>query len=116
MPASEQSGRERRRSRKWGLWLGVLAALYATYLVAGFYLAPGLIKSQATQWVRTNLNKDLTVGEVRFNPFTLGLDVNDIAIPGANGPMVALGHLRVGFSLLSLFQEAYRFTELRLKL
>ncbi|HEY2837375.1 MAG TPA: DUF748 domain-containing protein [Rhizomicrobium sp.] len=84
------------------------------YLPAGFYLVPGLIKSQATQWVKTNLHKDLTIGEVRFNPFTLALDANDIAIPGQNGPIVALGHLRVGFSLLSVFQEAYRFTELRL--
>ena len=100
--------------RKWIVGLGILAILYVAYLLAGFYLAPGLIKSQATQWVKTNLNKDLSIGEVRFNPITLSLDANDIAIPGASGPMVALGHLRVGFSLLSVFQEAYRFTELRL--
>jgi hypothetical protein len=116
MSANEISGKEpqRRLTRKWWLWLGALATLYAAYLLAGFALAPGLIKSQATKWVKTNLGKDLTIGEVRFNPFTLALDANDIAIPGSRGPMVALGHLRIGFSLLSVFQEAYRFTELRL--
>ena len=112
--SGDQTADKRSSYRKWAIWLGALAALYIVYLLAGFYLAPGLIKSQATQWVKTNLNKDLTIGEIRFNPFTLALDANDIAIPGPNGPMVALGHLRVGFSLISVFQEAYRFTELRL--
>ena len=94
--------------------LAALAALYIAYLLAGFYFAPGLIKDQAAQWVKTNLGKQLTIGEIKFNPITLTLDASDIAIPGTAGPMVALGHLRVGFSLLSVFQEAYRFTELRL--
>src|ERR1700744_6246031 len=106
--------RPRPRYRKWLISLGAVAILYAAYLLAGFYLAPGLIKSQAIQWVKTNLNKDLSIGEVRFNPFTLALDINDIAIAGTNGPMAGLGHLRIGFSLLSVFQDAYRFTELRL--
>jgi len=113
--SGDQTSVKRPQHRKWAIWLGAVMALYVVYLLVGFYLAPGLIKSQATQWVKINLNKDLTIGEVRFNPFTLALDANDIAIPGQNGPMVALGHLRVGFSLLSVFQEAYRFTELKLE-
>ena len=105
---------KRSRHRKWGIWLGALAALYGFYLLAGFFLAPGLIRSQATEWVKTNLGKQLVLGEIKFNPFTLALDVSDIAVPGQTGPMVALGHLRVRFALFSLFQDAYRFSEFRL--
>src|SRR5262249_6015400 len=105
---------KRSRYRKRGIAVGVLAVLYGLYLLAGFFLAPGLIRSQATHWVKTNLGKELALGEIKFNPITLSLDASDIAVPGQAGPMVALGHLRVSFSLLSLFQDAYRFTELRL--
>jgi len=105
---------KRSRHRKWGIAVGALAILYSLYLLAGFFLAPGLIRSQATHWVKTNLGKELALGEIKFNPVTLSLDASDIAIAGPNGPMVALGHLRVSFSPLSVFQDAYRFTELRL--
>ena len=99
---------------KW-LWTGVvLIALFAIYLLAGFYLVPELVRSQATSWVKTNLDKPIGLGEIKFNPLTITLDVNDIALQGTQGPMVAVDHLRVGFSLLSLLQPAYRFTEITL--
>src|SRR5579871_1661334 len=112
--SGDQAPAKRLWHRKWGIWLGALAVLFGAYLLAGFLLVPGLIRSQTTAWVKTNLGKEIVLGEIKFNPFTLSLDASDIAIPGQNGPMVALGHLRVSFALLSIFQDAYRFTELRL--
>ena len=44
---------------------------------------------------QNHLGKELALGEIKFNPFTLLLDAGDIAIPGRAGPMVALSHLRV---------------------
>jgi len=100
--------------RAWIITGAVLVALFAGYLLAGNYLVPGLIRSQATAWVKTNLDKDLTLGEIRFDPLAFTVDVSDIAVPDTEGPIVALGHLRVGFSVLSVFSSAYRFTEVRL--
>lgn len=100
--------------RNWVAWTAGLAVLFAAYLLAGFYLAPRLIRSQAVTWVQTNLNKSLALGEIKVNPLTFKVDINDIAIPAPDHPMVAVGHLRVGFSPLSLVQEAYRLTELRI--
>jgi Domain of Unknown Function (DUF748) len=94
------------------LLLGTALALFAAYLIVGFYVAPGLIRSQATAWVKTNLHKTIAIGEIKVDPLRFALDIGDIAIPGPDAPMVAVGHLRVGFSLLSLFQDAYRLTEL----
>jgi hypothetical protein len=99
---------------KW-LWTGVLlVALFAAYLLAGFTLVPSLVRSEATSWVKTNLDKPIALGRIRFNPLTITLDIDDIALPDAQTPMVAVGHVRVGFSILSLFQSAYRFTEVTL--
>jgi len=109
-------GHEARRwfAGKW-LWAGTLAgALFAAYLLVGFYLVPGVVRSEATGWVKTNLDKSIALGQIKFNPLTFTLDIDDISLPGTQGPMVAAGHLRVGFSILSLFQSAYRFTEVTL--
>jgi uncharacterized protein involved in outer membrane biogenesis len=100
--------------RAW-FWVAIaLAFLICAYMWAGFTLVPGLIRTQATAWVKTDLDKPIALGEIRFNPITFTLDVSDIAIPGPGRPMVAVGHLRIGFSILSLFQHAYRFNEVRL--
>ena len=99
---------------KW-LWTGVvLVCLFVAYLLAGFYLVPGLVRSEAQSWVKTNLDKPIALGRIKFNPLTIMLNVDDIALPATDKPMVAVGHVRVGFSLLSLFQSAYRFTEVTL--
>lgn len=112
-PSGNEVG-ERWRPGKW-TWGGlVLVLLAVSYILAGFYLAPRLIRSEATSWVKTNLNKSLALGTIKFNPFTFTLDVSDIAIPADAKPMVSIGHLRVGFSILSLFQRPYHFREVRL--
>jgi uncharacterized protein involved in outer membrane biogenesis len=108
------------RAPRWRLpriWLWALLSLlvlFAAYVVAGFTLVPGLVRSEATRWVKANLDKPIALGEIRFNPLTFILDINDIALPAGGRPMVAVGHLRLGFSILSLFQSAYRFTEVTL--
>jgi len=101
--------------RKWIWALLALIACLCAYTLAGFYLVPRLIRSQATQWVGTNLGKPISLGEIRFNPFTFTVDVDDMAIPGPTRPMVALGHLHLDFSIRSLFEDAYRFDEIRLE-
>lgn len=102
------------RPGKW-TWISlVLVLLAVSYILAGFYLAPRLIRSQSTAWVRTNLNQSLVLGEIKFNPLTFTLDVSDLVVPGNATPIVSIGHLRVGFSVLSLFQHAYYFREVHL--
>ena len=103
----------RRRPSKW-TWVGlVLILLAVSYILAGFYLAPRLIRSEATAWVKTNLSKSLALGQINFNPLTFTLDASDLAVPGDAQPIVSIGHLRVRFAILSLFQHAYYFHEVR---
>ena len=111
----EGAGSGVRRYRKWIWAASALVLLFIAYLLAGYFLVPGLIRSQAVAWVGTNLDKKLALGEIKFDPLRFTVDVGDIAIPDAQQqPMVAVGHLKIGFSILSLFQHAYRFTDVRI--
>ena len=109
----------RRLPGRWVIWLAAVLLLFAAYLLAGFVWAPRLIRSQAGEWVRTNLNKSIALGEIKVNPLTFKIDISDMAIPEGNSPaarpIVAVGHLRLGFSPLSLFQDAWRLTELSIE-
>lgn len=92
-----------------------LTLLIGAYALAGFYLVPHLIRSQATGWVHDRLGKTLSLGDIRFNPFRFTLEIGDIAIAGPEHPMVAIGRLHLDFSVRSLVQHAYRFDEVRIE-
>jgi hypothetical protein len=65
-----------RRFALGALALGALAL--ACYAAAGFWLVPRLIRSQASDYVRGELGKQLSLGEIRTNPFTFELEVKDL--------------------------------------
>jgi len=105
-------------SRPGRPWLRVIAAsailLVAAYLLAGYYLAPRVIRAQASGWAKSTLHKPLTLGEIRFDPLHITLDIDHIALGEPARPMVALDHLRLRFAPLSVFQGAWRLKELTL--
>ncbi|MBS0281634.1 MAG: hypothetical protein JSR25_10770, partial [Proteobacteria bacterium] len=79
----EGAGSGVRRYRKWIWAASALVLLFIAYLLAGYFLVPGLIRSQAVAWVGTNLDKKLALGEIKFDPLRFTVDVGDIAIPDA---------------------------------
>ena len=79
----EGAGSGLRRHRKWIWAASALVLLFVAYLLAGYFLVPNLIRSQATAWVQTNLDKKLALGEIKFDPLRFTVDVGDIAIPDA---------------------------------
>jgi hypothetical protein len=46
----------------------VVVVLALAYTLAGFFLAPRPIKTQAPRYVREQLKRRLEIGEVRVNP------------------------------------------------
>ncbi|WDS37132.1 DUF748 domain-containing protein [Pseudoxanthomonas sp.] len=102
---------------RWFLWAPVAAlALVGLYAALGFWALPRVLRSQATDYVSQVLHKPLTLGEIRFNPFTFQLDVADIAVGDAAGkdsrPLVALRRLHADFQVSSLWRRAYVFREI----
>ncbi|OYU14257.1 MAG: hypothetical protein CFE37_11775 [Alphaproteobacteria bacterium PA4] len=97
----------RGRRRSW-LWVpALLVLLFGGAVLAGYTLLPGLVRSKGQAWVETNLpGKQLTLGAIAFDPWTLTLSIADIAIADARAPqapLVAIKALTVDASLSSLW-------------
>lgn len=93
----------------------LLVLAVALYAAAGFWWAPRLIRSQASDYVRTELHKDLRLGEIRTNPFTFELDIGDAAIVESGRPLVAAKRLYADFQVSSLWKRAYTFRKIAIE-
>ena len=100
---------------RWKRWVAGAAGLLAAYTVAGFWLVPLLIKNQVPKFGQTELARQATIGEVRFNPFTLRLEAQDLHLAEADGaPLFAIGKLAVALQWKSLIRRAWSFSDIRI--
>lgn len=100
--------------RRWRL-LAILGFAFASYTLAGFFLVPWLAKSYIESYVRDDLKRQVTVGELTFNPFTFASDVRNFSLSEADGsPIASFDLLRINFQLSSIFNRAWTFSELRI--
>ncbi len=93
-----------KRFRKPIVLAAAAMALVALYALLGFWVLPRVVRAKAIDYVAQTLHQELSIGQLRFNPFTFELDANDIAVrahvPAAAGkPLLALGHAHVDFQL-----------------
>ena len=89
------------RTRRLLLWIALPAlVLVLLYTLLGFFLVPHLIRSGVHDFVTKSYHRDVAIGDVRFNPFTLRLDVRDFGLPDADGqPMLSFRHLLVDLTV-----------------
>lgn len=91
------------------LWLLVAPLLVAAYALAGFYGVPRIAAKEIRDYTAQVLHRPASVGEIRFNPFTLDAELHDLSVPDADGkPMLGFSrlHVRVG-ALASLARRGY---------
>src|SRR5712692_6126195 len=93
------------RMRKIGLSILGVVALFG---LAGFVGVPLLLRHIATVQLATALHRPVSVGKIRFNPYRLKLDLDQLHIGERDSPrpFVDLGHLHVKVSWTSLFRLA----------
>ena len=95
------------------VFLGVIAALLL-YALAGFVLAPALLERYLPRYAEEQLGSQVTVGDVRINPFLLRLEVKGFRLEYPPGqPLVGFGRLLVDFQLSSLFRRAWTFADVQ---
>jgi hypothetical protein len=93
-----------------------LAAVVAAYAAAGFWLVPRLVRAQAVQFAEENYGRKLTLGEIRFNPFTFQLEVEGFSFPDADGePLARFESLLVNLELSSLWRAGASFREISIE-
>ncbi|MEE4284352.1 MAG: DUF748 domain-containing protein, partial [Pseudomonadales bacterium] len=89
-------------------------AAVALYAVLGFFLAPWLVKTNAIDLVRNNLNAELRLQRVAINPFVLSLTIDGLEFDDPKGmPFARIEQIFVNFQLSSLFRWALSFDEIR---
>ncbi len=93
----------------------VVAGLVVLYAALGFLVVPRLVTSLAQDTVKADYSRDLAIGAVRFNPFTLTLEVDQLALPDADGsPMLGFERLLVDLDLNSIWRWALSFRAINL--
>jgi len=94
----------------------VLATLLGLYALAGFYWVPRLVTSQVTTLIEQDFHREVSLGEVRFNPFTLEFEARDFSLPDADGRrMLGFGRFYFNFELASLWHRAWTFSAIAIE-
>ena len=88
----------------------VLTLLTALYALAGFVLAPRILRSTLMQDIPKILGVTPAVGEIRVNPFLLQLEIKDLSLAAPSGEkLLAFRRLFVDFEFSSIWHRAYSF-------
>jgi uncharacterized protein involved in outer membrane biogenesis len=97
--------------------LAIIAGVLLLYTLAGFLLVPRIARNQAIHYVQHDLGRKLAIGALTFNPFSLAVEIRDLALTEADGaPIASFALLRIRFSATaSLLHRAWTFAEVRLE-
>jgi hypothetical protein len=93
----------------------IVAAVIALYAIAGFVIAPRVVRHELLTRVPESLPATSSVGEIRINPFLFQLEVQDFGLAGPKGdPLLGFKRLFVDFELSSLWHRAYSFARIEI--
>ncbi|GLQ87634.1 DUF748 domain-containing protein [Dyella flagellata] len=116
-----QASRERAaglyRSRRLRITSLVIVIALALFGLFGFFIAPGIIKSQLEKQLTAQLQRPVAIGAIHFNPYTIRLTVDKLHIGERDGAssFVDLDQLVVNASWSSLFHLAPVLDQLTLQ-
>jgi hypothetical protein len=93
--------------------VAVIALLIGLYALAGFVLAPKLLRSALMKDIPETLSVTPAVGEIRINPFLFQLQVNDFSLSAPGGDkLLGFERLFVDFQLSSIWHREYTFASI----
>ena len=95
------------------IWVAVLLLLYAGL---GFFALPAIIKYEAEHQASDILHRQLSIGKVKVNPFTLAMSVHDLRLmePQSDAVFSSFETLNIDLSSKSLLHLAPVLQEIRL--
>ena len=101
--------------RGWLRWTAGGLGAVALYAALGFWAVPAAVSTLLVRHAERELGRAVSVGELRFNPFTLRLQATALRLQDRDGsPLLALGGLVVQPQWRSIARRAWSFEELRL--
>ena len=85
------------------------------YTVLGFLILPPIVRMIAVKQLSTQLDRPVTIQQVRLNPYRLSATIRGLLIQDKDGaPLVSWDEAYVNFQLASLFTHAWVFKEVSL--
>jgi hypothetical protein len=94
---------------------GALVLLVVLYALAGFVLAPKLLRSALLEDIPKAVGATPTVGEIHINPFLFQLEIKDFSLAAPGGErLLGFGRLFVDFELSSIWHRAYTFSNIEI--
>ena len=69
-------------SRRTWLWIAIAAIALALLWSAAWFYMPPIVAAQAKDAAKSILGRELTLGRVTFQPWTLELTIDDLALAG----------------------------------
>src|SRR5690349_20585350 len=92
--------------RKVFVLAAIAALVIGLYAIIGFFVVPRAVKSQIHEFARENYQREASVGRVRFNPFTLALEIQGFSFPDEDKqPLFGFERLLVNSSLSSIWRR-----------
>lgn len=102
--------------RRIVMWATIAALIVALYAALGFFAVPRILRSQLQEFTTEHYGRSISLGEIRFNPFKLALEMRDVALPDSDRqPMLAFKRLFVNIDIASLWRRGASFQEIALE-
>src|SRR6266851_923611 len=93
--------------------LRISAVVALLYALAGFVLAPRILRSALMEDIPKTVDATPTVGEIRVNPFLFQLEIKDFSLAARSGEkLLGFRRLFVDFELSSIWHRAYSFADI----
>jgi hypothetical protein len=98
------------RRRKLILWAVGLVLFYTLF---GFVILPFVVKRVAIKQLATQLDREVTIRQVRINPYVLSGTIRGLLVKDKDGePFLSLEEAYANFQLSSFFGTAWVFKEI----
>lgn len=98
------------RRRKWVFWILGLVTFYA---VLGFLILPPIIRAVAVKVLSKQLDREVSIRQIKLNPFALSVAVDGLLIKDKDGqPFVSWDEVYVNLQASSFFGKAWVFDEI----
>jgi hypothetical protein len=96
------------------LW--TIVSIFLLYTIAGFFIVPMIIKSEAVDYVKKEFKRDAEIESVSFNPFSFKLSVEGFKLyeKEKEGTFFSFKEFFINVSLLPLLSKEVDFEEIRL--
>jgi len=108
--------RESNRLPHWARWVVRAGMLLVIWIFAGFFAFPPVIRNQLQKRLTVQLNREVTVGKVRFNPLVLSVTLENFSVAEANGgQFIGWRRLYVNFDAFSFLTREWRFQDIELE-